>query len=55
MRDVQRLSALPWFIYSLNNAASSRYRMRGSRDADVADEFFQLFDVQPRHALAHRA
>jgi hypothetical protein len=55
MRDVERLFAFPWSIYSLNSVASSRYQMYGRKFTDAADGVFQLSDVEPRHALAHRA
>jgi hypothetical protein len=55
MRDVERLFAFPWTIYSLNGMASSKYQIRGRKFTDAADGVFQLSDVEPRHALAHRA
>src|SRR5258708_24926938 len=55
MRDVERRFALPWSIYSLNSTESSSYQIGRGEDADAADKFFQLSDVQPRHALAHGA
>src|SRR5216684_2920106 len=53
MWDVERCFALPWSIYSLNGAASSKCQIGGRDDTDAVDKIFQLLDVEPRDALAH--
>src|SRR6267378_6459650 len=55
MRDAERPDAFPPSIYSLIRVTSRRYRKEKSQRIETADRDCTLWDVEPRHALAHGA